>query len=57
MANDYSSSYGKMWKDGDYLYFPLKEIFAEEDAKELIRKEITEIVKDIKKNVSRIEMV
>lgn len=34
MANKYSTPYGKKWSAGDYLYFPMKEIFAEEDAKE-----------------------
>lgn len=34
MANKHSFPYGKMWKGGDYLYFPLKEIYAEEYAKE-----------------------
>ena len=34
MANKYSAPYGKKWSVGDYLYFPMKEIFAEEDAKE-----------------------
>jgi len=31
MANKYSTPYGKKWSD---LYFPMKEIYAEEDAKE-----------------------
>ena len=34
MANKYSTPHGKQWSVGDYLYFPMKEIFAEEDAKE-----------------------
>jgi hypothetical protein len=34
MANKYSKPYGNKWSVGDYLYFPMKEIFAEEDAKE-----------------------
>ncbi len=34
IANKYSTPYGKKWSVGDYLYFPMKEIFAEEDAKE-----------------------
>lgn len=32
MANKYSKPYGQMWSVGDYLYFPMKEIFAELDA-------------------------
>ena len=35
MVKEHSSPYGERWKVCDYLYFPLKEIFAEEDAKEI----------------------
>ena len=34
LVNIHSKPYGKTWMEGDYLYFPLKEIHAEEEAKE-----------------------
>ena len=34
MANNSSTPFGKKWSVGDFLYFPMKEIFAEEEAKE-----------------------
>ena len=34
LANMHSKPYGKTWVEDDYLYFPLKEIHAEEEAKE-----------------------
>lgn len=34
LVNNNSFPYGKSWEVEDYLYFPLKEIYAEEDTKE-----------------------
>lgn len=34
MVKEQSSPYGGSWNVGDYLYYPLKEIYAEEEAKE-----------------------